>query len=375
MKKRKISYDLTAQQKKKLRRQQNNENSDKFSQTDSDASGTVVVNVKVNVYTGLIVCICALVLAAVMIVLAIGLPIWTGSETVTNDTFLNWANFNPKDPENPFTAENPNPNPPDNPIVTVTLTGDNQNAFESVFGSKELKIDVELYINEAKYSAINLMYLAESGFYDNTIINDINNQHAMFCGFTDTSTKSNKAREGNIIYNLKGFLDHTNSNHGTKDFKLGYRLAVEKSRKPQRNFGYLVMLAGSSTDYSTSSYYGTSTSYMFLNDDSQKLYFGDVGDKAGYNIEQSLSWVGRVMPESFDALTKFNEVETVAKGNFLCPINNIRISSIRTNLSSAKRKYLLEHFEELIKDGLISNGYTTQWKETNFSETYYKFED
>ncbi len=373
MKKRKISYDLTAQQKKKLRRQQNNENSDKFSQTDSDGTEAVIVKDKKNGNRNLILCICALVLAVVMIVLAIGLPIWTGSETVTNDTFLNWANFNPKDPENPFTAENPNPNPPDNPIATVTLTSDDKNSFEEIFGSKELKIDVELYINEAKYSAINFMYLAESGFYDNTIINDINNQHAMFCGFTDTNTKSNKAREGNIIYNLKGFLDHTNSNFSSKDFKLGYRLATEKNRNlassSQSNLGYLVMLAGSS------SYYSTSTSYMFLTDDSQKLYFGDVEDKVGYNVETYLSWMGRVTPESFDELAKFNEVETAVKGNFLCPINNIRISSIRTNLSSAKRNYLLNHFEELIQGGLINNGYTTQWKETNLSESHYKFED
>ncbi len=369
MKKRKISYDLTAQQKKQLKRQQENkDNNAKGNETVAMTDGTEAIDMQKRNKKSLIICVCAVALAVLMIVLAIGLPVWISSETVNNDTFLNWKNFNSKDPNNLFTSDNPNPNPPANPIATVTLTGDDKAAFKQVFGSEELKIDIELFIDDAKYSVMNFMYLAESKFYDNTIINDVNNQHAMFGGFTGTTTNSNKAREGSIVYNLKGFEEHINSNYNSKDFKLGYRLTAERSRNlassSQSNLGYLVMIAG------PSSYYSTSTSYMLLTAESQKLFFGDVNDNTGYNIESYLSWMGRVSPEYLDVITKFNDVQASANGNFLCPVNTIRISSIRTNLSDAKRKYLLNHFEELISDGL-----TSQWREINMSESYYKFDN
>lgn len=359
MKKRKISYDLTAQQKKKLKRQQN----DGFAVAEEASSETDEAIAKRRNNKSLIICISAVILAVVLIVLAICLPIWIGSETVTNETFLNWENFNPKDPENPYTDENPNPNPPAYPIATVKLTGDDQNAFAQIFGTKELEIKIELFMDEAPYSAMNFMYLAESGYYDGTIINDLNNKHLMFCGYTNTTTNSNRAIERNFIYNLKGFYDHINANYNSDEkFKLGYRLKTEGSSRSD-NLGYLVMLAGST--------YGTSTGFMLLADKSPKLSFGDVGDKSGYpNIKDYLSWTGRVISD-FEVLEKFNELETTINGNFLCPNNTIRISSIRTDLSSAKRNYLLQHFEELIEKGLTS----TTWKNVNLNETYYNFDN
>ncbi len=372
MKKRKISYDLTAQQKKKLKRQQE-ENENNVSTPSSDAAGEVTIDSEQKkTKKNMIICICAVALAVVLIALAILLPIWINSETVTNETFLNWKNFNSKDPDNPYTDDNPNPAPLANPVVTFTLTGDDKEVFSQVFGVEELEIDIELFMDKAPYSSMNLMYLVESGFYNGTIINDLNNQHAMFCGFKDTRTDSNRARERNFIYNLKGFYNHTNPNYKVEksdDFMLGYRLQTENTNITTGKFGYLAMLAGSNANYSTS------TAFMLMTDESPKLSFGDIGDESGYPIDNYLSWIGRVIFSSDDdvaTIKKFNEIKTTANGNFLCPVNNIRISSAKTDLSSAKRKYLLEHFEELINGKLSSKD---TWKNVNLNESYFKFQD
>ncbi|MCH5164646.1 MAG: peptidylprolyl isomerase [Clostridiales bacterium] len=361
MKKRKITYSLTAQQKKKLKREE--ETKGKGDANISDAPETEVAK-KSNNSAKIAICISAFVLAAAMIVLAILIPIWINAENVTAETFTDWVNYNPNDPENPYTSENPNPNPPANPIATVKLTGDNKQVFKSIFGADEVEISVEIFMDDAPYAGMNFMYLAESGFYDGTIISDVSRGHAMFSGFTDNKNSSNRALESNVILKLKGFTDHNYSTWNKDNYKLGYRLTTETKRSASgsQSMGYLTMMAGSST------YYSTSTSFMFITSENPQFNFADDST----SITSYLSWLGRVTDdESMQILRKFNNVDTALSGKVYYPLSTIRISSIKTNLSSARRKYLLNNFEELISGGTA----ITTWRQVAYNSQYYMFEE
>ncbi|MBR2968119.1 MAG: peptidylprolyl isomerase, partial [Clostridia bacterium] len=310
-----------------------------------------------------VICISAAILAVVMIVLAIFIPIWT-AETVNHQTFLNWKNFNPNDPDNPYNSENPNPNPTPNPIVTVTLTGDDEDAFVDIFGQKKVSITVEIFMDDAPYAGMNFMYLAESGFYNNTIISDLHRGKALFCGFTDTTNDKSNARDGSVLRNLKGFVENTSSTWNNLKFKLGYRLTAESKRSvldtSQSALGYLIMMSGSST------YYATSTAFMFTTREDPQLNFADDNT----SVTSYTSWLGRVTDdESMQVLTKLDTVTSTLNGKSYCPDTTIRISSIKTNLSSAKKKYLLENFESLIHDGLS----VSTWRTVAYNENYYGF--
>lgn len=356
MKKRKITYSLTAQQKKSLKKQQSGEATVEESTAESVAA-------KNRVNYKLIICIAAAVLAVAMIVLAIFIPVWT-AEVVTHDTFLNWRNYNSSDPDNPYTDENPNPNPTANPIATITLTGDDDEAFKQIFGAKQVKLTVELFMDDAPYAGMNFMYLAESGYFDDTIISDVYRGRAMFCGYTGTTNGENKAQKGNLIRNLKGFVENNVSSWNTDKYKLGYRLSTESSRSvadtSQDALGYLLMMAGSS------SYYSTSTAFMFTTRSDPQYNFSD----SSTAITTYASWLGRVTnDESMNVLSKIDGITTTLNGKSYCPDTTIKISSITTNLSSARKGYLLENYESLLQDGLS----ISTWRKVAYNETYFGF--
>lgn len=358
MKKRKITYSLTAQQKKKLKRQQGESSVEK--EVEQPASEVAEVRKSNKKF---IICATAIFLAVAMIVVAILIPIWT-AEKITNETFTNWKYYNPADPENPYTDENPNPNVMANPIATITFTGDNKDEFKKIFGSEEVKVEIEIFMDDAPYSGMNFMYLAESGFYNNTLISDTNRGKAMFSGFTNTDNSAHKAYDSSIV-NLKGFLSHNINATGKENFKLGYRLSVESKRNPTNttsgSLGYLAMMAGSSSLYSTS------TAFMLITQDSPQLNFAD----ETYDIRSYLSWVGVTNnAESKEILRKIDSIASTKSGKFYVPDVAIRIKSIKTNLSKARRKYLLENFESL-----ITSVSSTNWKDTAFNKTYYKYDD
>lgn len=340
MKKRKITYSPTAQQRKEQKRQQEKQNQKEQTTEAEEAVATAPKTANIKI---IIICIVANVLAVVLIVCAIFIPIWASAEKVTNDTFLAWEN------------------PEAQPIVTFTLTGDDKEEFRKIFGADEVELKYEIFISDAPYTSINLLYLVESDFYDGTIINDVKSGYAMINGFTDTKddAMSNKARNVNFVDSLKGFVNHYVATYGKSDFRLGYRFSAETKRSMlnQRCLGYLCMLSGTS-----SSNYCTSTAYIFTTGENPQ--FTDAVSTTG-----NLSWVGKVVePESQykDVLSKLNGINTVKKGKFDCPAFNIRIKSAKTNLSSAKRKYLLNNFESIITKEAI-------WRDYAYNLSDYKF--
>lgn len=360
MKKRKITYSLSARQKRQLKQQE--QQGEKQEQTEEVAPEGVAAKRKLNY--SLIICITAVALAAVLIFLAIFIPIWN-REKVNHDTFLKWKYFNPEDPENPYTDTNPNPNPTPNPIATVTLTGSDEDAFNAIFGKKEVEISLEIFMDDAPYAGMNFMYLAESGFYDGTIIHDVYRGKAAMNGYTQDKNSSGRAREATFIRNLKGFVENTVSTWDTPQYKLGYRLKVEKNRSiantSQSQLGYLLMMAGSSSSYSAS------TLFMLTTDDSPIYNYAD----SSTSLVTYLSWVGRVTnEESLEVLRKLNGVSVTASGKSYVPNTTIKIKSIKTNLSSERKNYLLNNFESL-----ISGGKESTLRNVAYNESYYNFKD
>lgn len=356
MKKRKITYSMTARQKKELKKQQedgkqNNENAEE---------GEVVVPKPRK--TGLFVSLAAGILAVALIVAAICIPVLMSKETVTNDTFLKWKTYNPKDPENPYDDGNPNPNPPANPIVTFTLNSDDEAAFAAHFGSSEIRLDFELFMDDAPYASTNMLFLAESGFYDGTIINDVKNGHAMLNGFTAAADLVNKSKDISFMEKLTGFDPKRTSSSGLADFKLGYRLIAEYKRQVNDSFGYLTMLAGTSSSSSSGC---SSTAFVIVTRDNSPQ-FNDLMDKPS----TYMSWVGKLTGEEgqSELLKKLNEVPTTLKGKFRVPQFNIKIRSVRSDLSSAKKKYLLKNFESIISGGISST-----WQKYAYNDTFYSF--
>lgn len=343
---------MTARQKKQLQNKQMSEK-DK----ESDEVPEEVVRPK---KTGLIVSILAGALAIVLIVFAICLPIITSNETITDDTFLKWKTFNPKDPDHPYDSDNPNPAPPANPTVTFTLTGDDMAAFTDYFGSSEVSLRFELFMDDAPYSSINMLYLAESGFYDDTIINDIKNGHAMINGFTKAVDKENKAFKVDFIEKLTGFQEKRVSQVNNSDFKLGYRLYPETVRETDDSFGNLIMLAGSSSSGGCSS-----TAYVFVTRDNSPQ-FDDL-----MTSQSNMSWMGRIADEGaeqYEILEKINSVPTKSSGKFKVPEFNIKIKTAKTDLSRAQKNYLLKNFERI-----MSNGIYTTWRNYSYNASDYKF--
>ncbi|MBE5731337.1 MAG: hypothetical protein E7350_05285 [Clostridiales bacterium] len=360
MKKRKITYSLSARQKRQLKQQE--QQGEKQEQSEDVAPAEVIGKRKPSY--PLIICITAVALAVVLIFLAIFIPIWS-REKVNHDTFLKWKYFNPDDPENPYSDTNPNPNPAPNPIATVTLTGEDEDAFKAIFGEKEVEITLEIFMDDAPYAGMNFMYLAESGFYDGTIIHDVYRGKAAMNGFTQSKNSSGRAKEATFIRNLKGFVESNVSTWNNAGYKLGYRLKVENDRSiantSQSQLGYLLMVAGNSSNYSTS------TSFILTTDDSPVYNYGD----GSTSLSNQLSWLGRATnDESLNILRKLNGVEVTANGKSYVPNTTIRIESIKTNLSKERKKYLLNNFESL-----IAGGKETALRNVAYNESYYNFKD
>lgn len=368
MKKRKITYSLTARQKKNLKRGNNAYKDEKVEEKVDETEKAEMA--KKSTRNTIIICVVAMVLAVLMILLAVFIPIWTSVEKVTNDTFYSWRNYNPLDPENLYTDENPNPNPPANPIATITLTGNDKEEFKKVFGKEEVDISLEIFIDDAPYSSMNFLYLAESDFYDDTIIHDIHRGHAMFSGFTDAKNNANRALDRNFIVNLTGFDKHNISTWGDDKFKLGYRLERESKRSqvnsPTDSFGYLIMMASNSYSY------GTSNTFMIVTNDNPQFNFGDDNS----SIVNYISWLGRVRSDSMEILRKMDSrvINTKTSGNFHVPEITIKIKDIKTDLSKARKNYLLNNFEQLITGAKQGASSSTSWNGDAYnSKNYYNF--
>lgn len=363
MKKRKITYSLTAQQKKQLKRRQEGkivEEEKEAPEVSAEAEATAVRKKNTTV---IIVSVAVVFVAIALIFLALfALGVFNGdSEIVSKQTFLNWEYYNPDDPDHPYdTPKNPNPH------ATITLTGDGQ-AFKDIFGAEEVNIDIEIFMDDAPYAGTNFMYLAESGFYDGTIINNIARGQAWFGGYTDTKNASYRGADGTtMLKNLKGFVEHSSNVAGTdastNDYKLGYRLRIESNRNPTDStggsLGYLAMISGHSSQYSAS------TMFMFMTAADPQLNLPTTNT----SITSYLSWMGMAnSTESREIIKKLNNVSTTLSGKYYAPNDNIRIKSIKTDLSKARKDYLLNNFESIIE------GSETSWTFRPFNETYYGF--
>ncbi len=351
MKKRKITYSPTARQKRQRDAQPE---PPKPEVTDEEAIAR-------RQKTKTIVCIAvASVLAVVLITVAILIPVLLMNETVTDNTFLEWRTCNPKtgEPEDGIFNSNP--------IATITITGDDKTAFRQFFGKDKIDLEFEIFMDSAPYAGMNFLYLAESGFYDNTIISYVHGGKAMFCGFTEAKNGSNRALEENFILNLKGFVNHRQNtpsfSNDNKDFKLGYRLRREYDRKITGDVsGFLTMIASNSYSYSSS------TAFMMFTNSSPQY------DMLGLsNIDSYLSWVGKTNnEESKAAMATIDSLNSELSGKFYKTDWAVRITSIKTDLSAARKNYLKNNFEKLLTCTEGKGAYIDNWTSTAYNESYF----
>lgn len=353
MKKRKITYSPTARQKKQ--RDVQTEPPTKPEVTNEEAIAR-------RQKTKTIVCIAvAAVLAVVLITVAILIPVLSMNETVTDDTFLKWQTYNPETGESEedgiFNS---------NPIATITITGDDKTAFRQLFGKDKVDLEFEIFMDSAPYAGMNFLYLAESGFYNNTIISYVHGGKAMFCGFTEAKNGSNRALEENFILNLKGFVNHRQNtpsfSNDSKDFKLGYRLRREYDRRITGDVcGFLTMIASNSYSYSSS------TAFMMFTNSSPQYDFLGLS-----SVDSYLSWVGKTNnEESKAAMAMIDSLNSELSGKFYKTDWAVRITSIKTNLSAARKNYLKNNFERLLTCTENAGAYVDNWTNNAYNESYY----
>lgn len=363
MKKRKITYDLTARQKKELKRSADSKSA---SVKNEPTEEEIALRESKAGARKLILTITATVLAVVLILSGALIPVVQSNKeykALTNDTFINWG-----DEDEAL----------ENPTATIHLVDGEGKDFGD--------IKLELFMDAAPYACINFVYLAESGYFDNTIFHDKTQGLIWFGGYklngdyneSDESSAKyvSKADDENFVSKLTGFTKHTGNvtdggdvDTSSRKYKLGYRLSAETSKKNYSDqHGMLMMQAGTGSEYSTS------TQFMFSTVPSPSFTKWNNGS----NMSNYISYVARIVSDdngkSFETLDKINSLTTVGKDNgneakqrYYQYIDQslVKIASIETSLSKAQRKYILKNFESFIS--------SNTWRANSCNPEYFKF--
>lgn len=366
MKKRKITYDLTARQKKELKRSSGANGA--VTPKEPTAEEIALKESRVSARK-LILVITATVLAVVFVLSGALIPVVQSNKEyskLTNDYFLDWKT------EEGETLTNP--------TATIHLVdGDGKN-----FGD----IKLELFMDAAPNACINFIYLAESGFFDNTIFHDKTQGLIWFGGYKlnaeydsddENSAKYvSKANDEKFLSKLTGFTKHNGNvvdgddvDSANRKYKLGYRLTAETTKKNSGNqYGMLMMQAGTGSEYSTS------THFMFSTDTSPSFTKWNNGSNMGSYVSYVAKIANDDEGKSFDTLDKINALATAGKENGkennakqiyyqYIDVSLVKIASIETSLSKAQRKYILKNFESFVTSGT--------WRANAYNPEYFKF--
>jgi|GEM_PF-2348855 len=387
MKKKKQKHSLTSAQRKELKRKQapkgdaivhHNTEGGAFSTDDQAVAfeAQASQNKKRQKYIIKIVAICAAV------VLALG-SIATGVVLGINNA-NRWDNFGLNDT-------------PVNPVATISLSNGEQ-------------IEIELFFAYSPAIVANFIYLAHSGFFDNTLFHNNQRGFVAFSGFTSITpavfgaqgvvttptVATHRAEDRDFVSTLTGFASERSAIYGNSSFKLGYRLEpnapslphITRPRNPNqmpftgpdttsRNYtprGYFAMMA---SNHDTA---GSSTSFVMIHCNynvptltaSRRNNAGDASLatfqmsarrplSAGTTAIDSLAYIGRMTNESIAVVegiarrgaTRFapNAYRQNWLNNFyhLTEADSIYIVNIRfSRLDRRLRNRIMHEFEDFV---------------------------
>ena len=219
------------------------------------------------------------------------------------------------------------------------------------------KIEVELYKDDAPGAVANFIYLSLNDFYDNTMIHDITNGFVSFGGYT--SPTEHRSKDKDFVGTLGGFSAHTVNEATKSNFKLGYRLKRENTTASINQKGLMVFMAGTGT-------WGTSTHFMFTADTSPQLSFpGSSTSFSSYTVmgnyanDASLAVIERIY-----AMEK-SDRPSVNCFRYPQLYQSVLIKNIEIkNISRKYKRNLLKNFEQYITSDISQ---LSSWTSTSHS--------
>lgn len=240
---------------------------------------------------------------------------------------------------------NYNKRPEGNPIAKIYLSGLEEN--------KETVLEFELFLDKAPIATTNFIFLAKTGFYNNTVINDVQGNLSRFSGYE-------KLRDEDIYYER---INHraTNAefarsvNKYFKKYNIDYFLGIEDKKYEEiQIFNYRLRKEnnGSSTINSEKIYLGdlmffygsSSTTMMMATGDNPKL------SAQKQNPSQTATFTNATVfgkfnnEETKQKLQLLNDVETkeISATYWRNPLSEIVITKIEiTNLFEKEWKQIL----------------------------------
>lgn len=199
-------------------------------------------------------------------------------------------------------------------------------------------IECEIFEDTCPIAATNFIFLAQIGYFDNTIIFDNQNNWVRFGGFED----ENKYRPKN-----KTFTDTVTTNPNYPDSKFGYRLNADSSQesKMYTQKGILAFL-----------YSDTATEFQIAATDGARL---DI-QSSSYNKEYKVSACGRIFDESMEIIeniAKMERNESSPHTVWKAPLPKITIKKVKMyNLDKKKWKdFDFYHYY------YVENKYVSYW--------------
>lgn len=350
----KQEYSLTAKQRKELREKQNlpkkeekviassinnqdNVGNEDFEnntinsesiETGNNEVGVVVSSTKSRKKLFAIIAIC---LGVILITLGIVLPLF-----VFNNPYKSFSN----------------------PVAVINLSD----------GSRKMKVEVEIFEREAPIAATNFLFLAQIGFFDDTIIFDTQNDFVRFGGYESYTShrKDNKSFYNKI--KEKQISAETGKN------KFGYALEPDSSaRKGDNSFlkenyeysaGYLSFINNTTYDYNDMAGHASSNFQFCSADSTIGAKVLEVNDKENPSTDKArkltASPFGKVINDSslnilkeiasYDKITEDSD-EYKATKYWVGPQKQVKITNVKIYNMQNKSKWKNFNFNSFFAKG------------------------